>query len=225
MKYICCPYDENYYATALNKNTTTNGLNWECARGEDSIIIQTEFGVTANDMLPRICEALNKNNRDLTECDDYMEVLSESENIECWILYVSTRDKGKNNGCKLNGVACTYTVFGCHVEGDECRIFLPSKDNRYQKNFYNVPIEIKVSIIKERRKKRCIIKRYVDTGFYSMTFSGTDIDYYLDGSLCYKTEGVLIPVTRDMIYNGTVFVQTTERPEIIPQNNGIKIKE
>lgn len=225
MKYICCPYDEKYYATSLRKNTNTNGLNWDCAKGEDSIIIQTGFGVVSNSLLPQICEYLNKNNRNLVECNDYMEIMSDAQDTECWALYVSSGEKGHNGGCKLNGVACTYTVFGCHIEGNECRIFLPAEGNTYQKNYFNVPIEIQISTVKQRRRKRCIIKRYVDTGFYSISFFGEDLDYYLDGSLSYKTEDFLVPITRDMVLNGTIFVQTGDRPEIICQNNGIKIKE
>ncbi len=216
MKYICNPYNQQFFATALRKNTNTEGLTWENANGQDVIIIQSAFGVGATEKLPEICEALSKNNIPLT---DYVEIMS-----GYWALYVSSADKARNNGCRLHGEACTYTVFGCQTVGDVCNVFAPQENAVYHESF-NVPLEIHATIKKEEIKRWWWIftRTLWDTGFYSITFSGGLAASYLDESLVYRINGFEFPVTREMLLQGTVYIKSAIRPELLPKNNGISI--
>ena len=214
MKYKCCPNDPEYFATALRRDGHTHRLTWDNARGQDVIIVQTTFGVSASAILNEICDALNNNEQPLT---DYVEVMN-----GVWVCYVTAADKARNNGCRLNGEASTYTVFSCQKEYDICKIYQPNNQAMITQS-YSIPLEIHVTIQKETRIEGLFRQHEVETGFYSVSFPPGLAAGYLTGSLCIKVYDFEMPVTREMLEQGTVFIKSAIMPRLIPKNKGIKI--
>ena len=54
MKYIYCPNDVEYFATDLRRVTGTNRLTWKNTHGIDVLLIQTAFGIKAEDLIQDI---------------------------------------------------------------------------------------------------------------------------------------------------------------------------
>lgn len=214
MKYECCPNDPDHFATALRRDNHTQKLIWDNSRGQDVIIVQTAFGVDASNILNDICDALNNNEQPLT---DYVEVMN-----GVWVCYVTAADKARNNGCRLNGKASTYTVFSCQKEDGVCKIYQP-KNQAMISQSYNIPLEIHVAVNKETCIEGLFRRRKVETGFYSVSFPEGLVSSYLSGSLCFSVNGFEVPVTQEMLKQGTVFIKSEIRPELIPKNKGIRI--
>ncbi len=214
MRYECCPNDPDHFATALRRDSHTHRLTWDNSRGQDVIIVQTAFGVSASAILSEICAALNSNEKPLT---DYVEVMS-----GVWVCYVTAADKARNNGCRLNGEASTYTVFSCQKDEDVCKIYHP-KDQAMISQSYSIPLEIHVSIKKEIRTEGLFRRREVETGFYSISFPDGLAANYLSGSLCLRVRDFDLPVTREMLEQEIVFIKSEIAPDLIPKNKGIKI--
>lgn len=214
MRYECCPNDPDHFATALRRDVHTRKLTWDNAQGQDVIIVQTAFGVSASAILDEICEALNRNERPLT---DYVEVMDKT-----WVRYVTAADKARNSGCHLNGEASTYTVFSCQKEGDLCKIYRP-KNQAMISQSCSIPLEIQATVQKVTRLEGLLRRREVDTGFYMISFPSTLAEKYFNGSLYYRVNGLEIPVTRQMVKQGSIFIKTTVKPELLPTNKGIRI--
>ena len=47
---------------------------------------------------------------------------------------------------------------------------------------------------------------------------------YIENSLCYKVDGLEIPVTMEMVKQGTVYIESNWEPEIVPLNKGILLR-
>ena len=45
----------------------------------------------------------------------------------------------------------------------------------------------------------------------------------MDGSLSYMIDDFEVPVTKEMISQGMIFVKSTSRPEMKPKNKGLQI--
>lgn len=214
MRYECCPNDPKRFATALRRDAHTRNLFWDSSQGQDVILVQTPFGTDGSSMLEQICEALNKNQKPLNE---FVEILN-----GVWVRYVSAAEKARNKGCRLNGEACTYTVFCAQQEGEVCRLYQP-KNQAMITQSCSIPQEIRVTIQKLTRSEGFFRHREVDTGFYEMTFPSGLAAGYMDGSLCYRIKDFEIPVTKAMLETGTVYIKSAARPELVPKNKGLKI--
>lgn len=217
MKYECCLNDPDHFATALRKDSQTSRLTWDNSKGQDVIIVQTAFSVSASDILNEICNALNSNERPLTDYTDYFEVMN-----GVWVCYVTAADKARNNGCRLNGEASTYTVISCQADNGVCKIYQP-KNQAMSSQSCSIPLEIHVTIQKETRTKGTIRRHEIETGFYSISFQGELAANYHNESLSIRVNDFEIPVTREMLEQGTVFIKSENKPVFISKNKGIKI--
>lgn len=214
MKCICCPNNSDRFATNLRRDAVTKNLIWDNARGQDVLIVQTPFGKSAVLMLQELCDALE-------ELDDLPEKFTEIFN-GVWACHVSAADKARNKGCVLNGEASTYTVFSCWQDGDILNVYRP-QDQAMISAFFDIPLEIHVDISKQIIVEGFIRKREVETGFYSMRFPSELVNVYMDGSLCYRIDDFEIPVTKEMIAQGLVYIESLEKPVMIPKTRGLKI--
>lgn len=214
MKYKCYPHDPDFYATDLRKDRHTNRLTWNNARGQDVLIVQTAFDVKAADLLDELCVALNNNKQPLS---DYVEVMN-----GVWVCYVSAADKARNNGCRLNGEASTYTVFACQKDGEICKIFR-SRDQSMISQSCNIPLEVHVTVQKVTYVEGFFRRREVDTGFYMMSFRSGLSAEYSDGSLCYRVDHLEIPVTQEMLKQQYVYIKSNDRPVPFVKGKGLEI--
>lgn len=214
MRYEAYPNDPERFATALRRDNHTKKLMWDNARGQDVLIVQTPFGQEAAPLLEALCQSLNTSQMSLSQ---FCQVLP-----GVWVRYVSAADKARNNGCPLHGEASTYTVFACQREGELCKIFRPQNQAMISQS-HSIPLEIHVVLQKETRLEGFFRRREVETGFYKMIFPPTLGANYLDGSLCYRVGEFQVPVTKEMIEQGEVYIKTSVRPELVPQNKGVKI--
>lgn len=209
MKYQYCPGGfQGYYATDLKVDRTSNRMTWTISQGTDTLIVQSPYGQDAGTVIPKLCEGLNQINM---RTGIYAKCMN-----DVWVRYVSTEEKLSNGGgCAINQEASRYTVLACHKEGDICKIYEP-----YERGMniahYDIPLEIRINIQKQLCKKG---KESIE--FYSLTFPEKLKNTFIEDSLCYEIDGQQIPVTREMVKQGTVYIETMMEPNIISLNEGI----
>ncbi len=215
MKYICSPNNPARFATNLRQDKATKKLMWDCANGQDVMIVQTPYGSSAVDRINEICEKLPN----ITVMPEkYMEVIT-----GIWVRFVSAAERARNSGCPINGEASTYTVFSCYTQNGTCEIYMPQSQAMISP-FCNIPLDLHVVIKNETRREGSIFrKREVDTGFMSISFPNSFGAGYVDGDLSYKIENIEIPITKEIIEHGVVYVFTEAKPVIISHNKGLRI--
>ena len=227
MEYKYVPYDPNHYATDLQKNYKSNHLDWDSSPGQNVLILQTPYGVKATD----IQESITGNTLSIIEsvCSELPHIeWSEDSYTEVfpgvWIRFVTAASKVRLKGCPLHGEACTYSVLAYEQEGDVCTIYTP-RDQAMISPFCDIAMEVHVDIIKEKATEKKILRRtvVVETGFYILSFPERMADVYINGSMSVRVNGVEIPVTKEMLEIGTVYIQAPMRPEIAAKNKGLKI--
>ena len=91
------------------------------------------------------------------------------------------------------------------------------------RSYVDVPMDIGVTVKMETTVKGWIRKITVPTGFYSVSFRPGSGDRLLDGSLCISINGFEAPITRKMLNQGTVYVETDIPPEITAKKEGLRI--
>ncbi len=214
MKYEYTPNDPKRFSTNLRYDLKTKNLIWDNASGQNVIIVQTPFGESAVSRIEEICVALEKV---MVYPNKYIEVLS---NI--WVRFVTIQDKAKNNGCPLNGEASTYTVFSYEIKGNITAIFAP-KSQAMISSSCDIPLELHAEINRIKKQKGFFLKHEIDTGFYSITFSSDISSSYIDGSIQYMINDFMIPITKLMLMQGTIYIKTEVRPVLISNNIGIKV--
>ena len=91
--------------------------------------------------------------------------------------------------------------------------------------YYDLPLEMHIGIQKQdyepwkgRKRNRSFSR------FYMMTFPEELKMVYIENSLCYKVDGLEIPVTMEMVKQGTVYIESNWEPEIVPLNKGILLR-
>lgn len=214
MEYQCVSYDPGKYATNLRRDPVTQNLNWDSARGQSVLIVQTPFGQSASDRLPGICRSLS----DLSLSPGKFTEVSDG----IWVRMVSAADKVRNKGCPLNGEASTYTVFSCDMDNGVCRVY-ESQNQAMLSSFCDIPLKLHVEIRKIVRTEGRIRKREVDTGFYEISFPADFSCKYMEGSLYCQVGGLKVPVTRQMIEQKEFYLKTDARPVLISGNKGLQL--
>lgn len=214
MKCIILENDPDRFATNLRRDNLTQNLIWDSAKGQDVLIVQTPFGQSAVSMLDEICKSLEETEEFF---DKYVEVLN-----GVWVRYVTAVDKARNNGCSVNGEASTYTVLSCCKTQSELSVYKP-QDQQMISPFFNIPLKIHVDITKDVVYQGSFKTKAVETGFYCIRFPADLSNGYMDGSLSYMIDDFEVPVTKEMIAQGTIFVESTSRPEMKPKNKGLHI--
>lgn len=214
MFYQYCPNDPQRYATNLRREQGTRNLKWDNARGQDVLLVQTPFECSAVNMIEELCQAMENT---AIYPDKYTEIKP-----GVWVRFVTAADKARMGGCPINTEASTYTVFSCCTEGDTCSIFAPQNQAMISA-YCNIPMEIHVDVWEQTKKEGFLKKKVVSTGYYVFSFPTGFAEGYQDGELVYKVNNMMIPITRQMLEVGVVYVKTDYMPEIISRNKGLKL--
>lgn len=214
MEYRYCANDPSRFATNLRRDHGRPNLMWDNARGQDVLIVQTPFQQAAVGIIEELCEAMSRSS---IHVDKYTEVLP-----GVWVRFVTAADKAKLGGCPIHNEASTYTVFSCATEGNVCCIFAPQNQAMISA-YCDIPMQIHVTVSEQTRTEGLFKKRVVSTGYYMLSFPTGISNGCKDGDLAYKVCNITIPVTKQMLEQGTVYVKTNSRPEIISKNKGLKL--
>ena len=212
-----CTFQKNAsdkYSTNLRIDPSAGKLVWDSSRGQDVLIVQLPYGKRIGNYADELANGLKQ----LSSLpSSFTEIIP-----GIWICFVSASDRVKNNGCSLNGEASTYTILPCDVDGNE--VVLSFMENQSMiRSYVDVPMDIGVTVKMETTVKGWIRKITVPTGFYSVSFRPGSGDRLLDGSLCISINGFEVPITRKMLNQGTVFVETDIPPEITAKKEGLRI--
>lgn len=218
MEYQYVPYDQNRYATNMRYDTRSNNVIWDAPSGHDALIVQTPYGKSAEAQMEGICKSLAH----MTGFPiQYMEVPGCSGT---WIRAVSAAERARDRGCPLNGGASTYTVFSYVIRDGVCSIFQPLNQGAISAHC-DIPLYIQVDITKDISTTGLFKKRTVDTGFFILSFPPDIGNSYTDGDLQYRVGDLVIPVTRQMLEQGRIYIKSELRPDIISQNSGLRLQK
>ena len=89
--------------------------------------------------------------------------------------------------------------------------------------FCDIPLDLHVEIETIIRTEGFFRKREIETGFFRISFPPSFSNGYIDGDLSYQINNFEIPVTRQMLEQGTVYVYSEVRPVMISHNKGLHI--
>ena len=214
MRYIYCPNDPSRFATNLRRDQSKPNLMWDNARGQDVLIIQTPFQHKAVSIIEELCKAMGEVT---INPEKYTEVYP-----GVWVRFVTAVEKARMGGCPIHNEASTYTVFSCATEDDVCSIFAPQNQAMISA-YCDIPMQIHVNVSEETKSEGWFKKKIVSTGYYMLSFPAEIANGFKDGDLAYKVRNITIPVTRKMLQQGTVYIKSDSRPEIISKNKGLKL--
>lgn len=217
MDYRYLPYNPNRYATNLRRSQ--NRLDWDCAGGQEVLIVQTPFGRRGKEYIEDICLRLSNDNTLLMQ-DGYTEI---SPGV-C-IKFVTAAQRAQNNGCLLNGEASTYTVFSCYrdIEKGICEVYTP-QDNPMISPSCDIPLDISIQVVKIRKiVKKFFSQHEEDTGFWKISFQRGFANAYIDNDLVYKVENFEIPVNKRMLEEGDIYIYSNSQPLIYTKNPGLHV--
>ena len=226
MEYIYAPFNPERFATDLQFDRQSNTLNWTNGKGQEVLILQTPFGQRATDaadLIPgregSVAEAVCVRLADVELVEnDFTEIFP-----GIWARFVSAAAKVRMKGCPLHGEASSYTVLACDRDGSTCKIYAP-QDSAMHVSFCDIPLEVHIEIERDIEVvKKLFGMREIDTGFFKVHFPASLAKGYLDGTIRLVVEGIRIPVTKQMVSNGTVYIKTEIKPEIDTCNVGLKI--
>lgn len=217
MKYEYCASDPKHFAQALRYNAERRKLLWDNSPGHDSIIVQTPFGQSAEDCMCELCEQLGHIQ---LESGVFVQVMT-----DVFLRYVTAKEKARDSGCPLNAESCTYTVFACLTQGDKCTIFAPLHQTM-SPAVYDAPKEIHIDVAPEMKSVRRGLfggKEDVFTGYFRITLPKSYDKSCVYGNLYYRVGKYTLPITPMMFDEGTVYVKSSEKPEIVSTAQGLKL--
>lgn len=216
MRYQYCPNDPERYTTNLLRERGTRNLRWESARGQDALLVQTPFEQRAEPMMEELCRLME---RAVLPPDKYTELRP-----GVWVRFVTAADKARMNGCPINTEASTYTIFSCLTQGDLCSIYAPQGNQAMISSYCSIPMQIRVEMWEETRTEGPFFhRRTVPTGFYVISFPQEFAAGYHNGDLSCRVGDLEIPVTKQMLEQGLVYVKTDRRPELHSVNRGLEL--
>lgn len=215
MRYQYCPNDTDRYATNLRRERGTRNLKWDNARGQDVLIVQTPFECSAEYLMEELCSLMEQT---VLQTDGYTELKT-----GVWVRFVTATDKARMNGCPINTEASTYSVFACRTEADVCSIYAPQKNQAMISAYCKIPMQIHVEIKELIKQMGKLFKKEVRTGYYTISFPQSIANGYNSGDLICRTNGLDIPLTREMLKLGLVYVKTEHRPQVISTNKGLEL--
>lgn len=217
MIYQYLPNDPARYATALRLQPASRTLVWDNANGQGSLLVQTPFGQSAQELMETLCPLLEERFPTLPE--QFTEAAP-----GVWLRLVTAADKARNGGCPLHSEASTYTVFACDVLGNTCRIYAP-QSNAMILPSCDVPLEIRLSVTECTQTEGPFFRRReVFTGFYRVDFPAGLAASCGDGDLCCSLGELTIPVTRQMLEQGSVYYRTDTAPVFQSANPGLRLR-
>ena len=224
MKYECRPADRDHYAASLALDPQSERLTWAALPGQDSLLVQTPYGVdpsgepeTLKELLERVCGARLPEGR-------FYEL-----NREISVRYVRADEKARNQGCRANGEACTYTVFPCVIQADVCSVFLAGGRDSLSSPRCDAPMNIRAEVtpVKSYAERWLrLFRREQPVEFFKLAFPGGCPEHYRDGDIEYAVnDRWRVPVTRQMLERGEFYVRTDRKPVLTPRNAGVRLTE
>lgn len=216
MTYSYLPHDPSHYSYALRLSENRANLQWDTSRGVDTLVVRTPFGVSAAALMPELCPELG--HFELRQ-EQFVEIRA-----GIWIRYVTAGARARmNGGCPLYGEACTYAVFACRIQGDECSVYAPS-DRGVNFPTLDVPLRVHVEVFPVTKMGGVLRRKPVFTGFYGIGLPGPGMGVPGDGTLRYAAGDMVIPVTDGMMAQGAVYVKTDVEPRIFSANPGLQLE-
>ena len=209
------PKTPQRYAINTRHNKVTNCLEWDTPVGQSTLVVQCPFGERPVDKIDQICAALEQS---AIEENVFTEILP---NI--FVRFISAADKGRLHGCPLNGASRTYMVFACDIEKEEYIIYEPQMQ-AMAAPYCDIPIDVKVEVLQQKKTVGWLKKEEVPTGFYIMEFIGESFGGYLDGDLQYKIADMHIPITNEMVKQRRVYIKSDIKPNVIAARKGIRLQ-
>lgn len=222
MKYEFFPADPAHFAASLTLDPRSERLTWSVPPGQDSLLVQTPYGVdptreadALRELLERVCGARPPEGR-------FYE-LSASVSAR----YVGADEKAREQGCRANGEACTYTVFPCVVTGDVCAVYLAGGRDSLSSPRFDAPMNIRVTVAPVKSYAGFwLFRRELPVEFFRVAFAGKCPENYRDGDIEYAVnDRWRVPVTRQMIERGEFYVRTERKPVLTPRNAGVRLIE
>lgn len=224
MNYECHPADRDHYAASLTLDPQSNRLTWTALPGQDSLLVRTPYGFdpardpdTLRELLERVCGARVPEGR--------FHTLSGALSVR----YVGAEEKARNQGCRADGEACTYTVFPCvtDFQGDVCRVYVAGGRDSMSSPRCDVPMNITAEVTPVRSHTGYwLFRRETPPAFFRIAFPDPCPENYQDGDLEYGVgERWRVPVTRRMMERGEFYVRTDRKPTLIPRNAGVRLSE
>lgn len=216
MRYQYCPNNPERYATNLLRQRGTRNLTWEGARGLDVLLVQTPFEQRAEPMMEELCRRMEHIN---LQPNKYTEVKP-----GVWVRFVTAADKARMNGCPINTEASTYTVFCCFTQGEVCSIYAPQGNQAMISAYCSIPMQIHVDMWEQERTEGLFFnRRVVKTGYYIISFPQEFATGYRDGDLACRVGELDIPVTKQMLEQGEVYIKADRKPEVHSVNKGLEL--
>ena len=226
MKYECRPADRDHYAASLALDPQSERLTWDVLPGQDSLLVQTPYGVDPSkepealqELLNRVCGARPPEGR-------FYEL-----NHTVSVRYVSADEKARNQGCRANGEACTYTAFPCVTDykSDVCAVYLAGGRDSLSSPRCDAPMNIRVEVtpVKSYAERWLrLFRREKPVEFFKVSFPGKCPENYRDGDMEYAVnERWRVPVTRQMLERGEFYVRTDRKPVVTARNAGVRLTE
>lgn len=223
MEYIYSPYDPMRSASNLQYKADSGKLFWKAPAGQDTLVVQTPFGESAENQMEGICRNLSGRPslpRQYTEIPHGSGV---------WLCAVSAA--ASVNGCPVNRGAGTYTVLSYSIGQGVCSIFAPPPPSQWTASAHeNIQQNIHVDVFREvRQVRRGFLglggMREEDTGFYTISFPRDISGGYADGDMQYTVGDLAVPITRQMLEWGQVFVKTDRMPVVTSVNGGLDVRQ
>ena len=219
MKYQYVPYESRCYATMLRREASTRNLMWDNTKGQTVLILQCPYGDSPFEKMEEVCRKLET--REL-EQEKFTEILP-----GVWGRMVTAVQKSRGKGCPLRGEASTSAVFCCENKEDVCYIHAPQSEKKARLDIpaeMNIHIEEETVAVKVRKGLFKTVTEIQPKGFFRVDFSQESVAGYNDGDLVYRTGNLEMPITRQMIENGSIFFKTDKKPDIHTENQGLLLK-
>lgn len=219
MSYNYVESDQTHYATNLGRKSDEKALQWDCAAGQDTLIVRSPYGCPADNYMEEICRLLSE--KDVEEAKKSFVDWGK----DCRIRIVTASDKNKMNGCLMNGEGCRYTVFGIHISDVDSGTVYHSRHQAMISPDCDVPMKVKidVSMVPEKKGFLGIKKKNKGNPFFKITFPSELAVGYVEKTLFYSVGGFEIPVTSEMIREGAIYVRSIESPRIVSKNKGLEL--
>jgi hypothetical protein len=220
MKVEMIPSDPKQIVINLTHKAGSRFLTWDSTQGLNAILLQFPYGEDVIARVEEVCPLLEEYG--LSEGE--FRCLNENKGI--WARYIPYEEYQKGKGCELNGEACTYLILGCTMEksSGDVKIFSPT-EQAMMKPYCNISYEMSIQV--ERHKVRTgfgPFKKMVDSGFYEVIFPSQALDGYMDGSIAYQLGGIEVPITREMLKQETIYIESEEAPLFVSNNKGLILR-
>lgn len=215
MNYTYEPYNNLYFATNLRRNKEK--LKWDTNNGGATIVLQSRFGEDLIPKMENICEKLNK--MEISIKDDFVSLSPEFPHLS--VRFIDAQQKAKMGGCIIKGEVSRYTIFACHVNGEECHIYESKR-----RQTVDIPAEIHFICAKMYDKIPGGLfrkEREEFAGFYEVTMENTSLSVYHDGDIFYQIHEINIPITEEIMKAGLFYIKSDKMPPIRTSNEGYSI--